>query len=206
MACGKLAGNNSAKLFSACSLLDSGAVQVHGPRAACTSARSQAAGVFEACAAEVELHVDPSICNRADRFLPWPLQDTNTDTVKHLLHDLSANWDTLWVVPCYFEISYSSLLQKRLFLLSTRKCHLLQRSLSIVLLTAGQCSIFISLVKKDQELKECSPVSSGWRDTVVCVLICIVLQHTGCCFCTFQNRSTFKMLEIPSNAAFYQWI
>lgn len=91
---GKLVGINSAKLLSDCRLLDSGAAQVRGPRAVCTSARRKAAGIFEACAAEVELHVDPSICNRAERFLPWPLRDTDIATVKHLLHGLSANQDT----------------------------------------------------------------------------------------------------------------
>lgn len=47
-------------------------------------------------------HVDPSICNRAEGFLPWPLQDRSIETVKQMLHGLSANQDTSWVVNCYF--------------------------------------------------------------------------------------------------------
>lgn len=57
MAHGKLVGISSAKLLSDSSVLDSGAVQVQGPRPICTSARKKPAGIFEACVAEVQLYL-----------------------------------------------------------------------------------------------------------------------------------------------------
>lgn len=153
--------------------------------------------------------IPPSVIEQKDSHL-GPIW-TELDTVKQMLHRVSANQEITHelfivilklVIPAFCRKCLLFFHQKMPSTAEISEC-----TLSIVLLTAGQSSIFISLstlVKKDWELKECSLLCWGWRGTVVCVLMCTLSQHTDSCFCSFQYSSAFKILEIFSNPSSYQ--